>query len=133
MPNPGNTSSSTESPPANRFAKLSLITGTGAALILILMAAMGEMVMQWIGEIESLVLLVFQCCGIVVLAICAIVFGTLGLRDIEADPENEGGEEKSSDWYSSGGHLWRPGRARHRYGILRTRILRLGPLRACVL
>ena len=95
MPNPGNTPSSTESPPANRFAKLSLITGTGAALILILMAATGEMVMQWIGEIESLVLLVFQFCGIVVLAICAIVFGTLGLRDIKFDPENEGGKKKA--------------------------------------
>ena len=50
--------------------------------------------MQWIGEIESLVLLVFQCCGIVVLAICAIVLGALGLRDIKADPENDGGRKK---------------------------------------
>ena len=42
------------------FAKLSLITGTGAVVMVLLMVLTGELVMKWIGEIEALLLLVLQ-------------------------------------------------------------------------
>ena len=90
-----NSPSTTDSPPANRFAKLSLITGTGAVVMVLLMVLTGELVMKWIGEIEGLLLLVLQFLGIVLMAICAIVFGKIGLREIQAEPETQGGKKKA--------------------------------------
>ena len=51
--------------------------------------------MKWIGEIEGLLLLVLQFLGIVLMAICAIVFGKIGLREIQAEPETQGGKKKA--------------------------------------
>ena len=51
--------------------------------------------MKWIGEIEGLLLLVLQFLGIVLMAICAIVFGKIGLREIQAAPETQGGKKKA--------------------------------------
>ena len=95
MPASGNSPSTTDSPPANRFAKLSLITGTGAVVMVLLMVLTGELVMKWIGEIEALLLLVLQFLGIVLMAIGAIVFGKIGLREIQAEPETQGGKKKA--------------------------------------
>ena len=95
MPASENSPSTTDSPPANRFAKLSLITGTGAVAMVLLMVLTGELVMKWIGEIEALLLLVLQFLGIVLMAICAIVFGKIGLREIQAEPETQGGKKKA--------------------------------------
>ena len=95
MPASENSPSTTDSPPANRFAKLSLITGTGAVVMVLLMVLTGELVMKWIGEIEGLLLLVLQFLGIVLMAICAIVFGKIGLREIQAEPETQGGKKKA--------------------------------------
>ena len=95
MPAAGNSPSTTDSPPANRFAKLSLITGAGAVVMVLLMVLTGEMVMKWIGEIEALLLHVLQFLGIVLMAICAIVFGKIGLREIQAEPETQGGKKKA--------------------------------------
>ena len=95
MPALENSPSTTDSPPANRFAKLSLITGTGAVVMVLLMVLTGELVMKWIGEIEALLLLVLQFLGIVLMAICAIVFGKIGLREIQAEPETQGGKKKA--------------------------------------
>ena len=95
MPASENSPSTTDSPPANRFAKLSLITGTGAVVMVLLMVLTGELVMKWIGEIEALLLLVLQFLGIVLMAICAIVFGKIGLREIQAEPETQGGKKKA--------------------------------------
>ena len=95
MPASENSPSTTDSPPANQFAKLSLITGTGAVAMVLLMVLTGELVMKWIGEIEGLLLLVLQFLGIVLMAICAIVFGKIGLREIQAEPETQGGKKKA--------------------------------------
>ncbi len=95
MPASENSPSTTDSPPANQFAKLSLITGTGAVAMVLLMVLTGELVMKWIGEIEALLLLVLQFLGIVLMAICAIVFGKIGLREIQAEPETQGGKKKA--------------------------------------
>ena len=95
MPTSENSPSTTDSPPANRFAKLSLITGTGAVVMVHLMVLTGELVMKWLGEIEALLLLVLQSLGIVLMAICAIVFGKIGLREIQAAPETQGGKKKA--------------------------------------
>ena len=95
MPASENSPSTTDSPPANQFAKLSLITGTGAVAMILLMVLTGELVMKWIGEIEALLLLVLQFLGIVLMAICAIVFGKIGLREIQAEPETQGGKKKA--------------------------------------
>ncbi|MBB82173.1 MAG: hypothetical protein CMN02_14505 [Roseibacillus sp.] len=90
-----NSPSTKEGPPANRYAKLSLITGTGAVVMVLLVILTAEMVMKWIGEIEALTLYVLQFLGIVLLAICAIVFGKIGLREIQAEPETQGGKKKA--------------------------------------
>ena len=95
MPASENSPSTTDSPPANQFAKLSLITGTGAVAMVLLMVLTGELVMKWIGGIEGLLLLVLQFLGIVLMAICAIVFGKIGLREIQAEPETQGGKKKA--------------------------------------
>ena len=94
MPASENSPSTTDSPPANQFAKLSLITGTGAVAMVLLMVLTGELVMKWIGEIEGLLLLVLQFLGIVLMAIFAIVFGKIGLREIQAEPETQGGKKR---------------------------------------
>ena len=60
-----------------------------------LMVLTGELVMKWLGEIEALLLLVLQFLGIVLMAICAIVFGKIGLREIQAEPETQGGKKKA--------------------------------------
>ena len=95
MPDSGNSSSTTDSPPTNRFAKLSVITGTGAAVMVILMIPTAEIAQKLVGEIVALLIHVLQFVGIVVLAICAIVFGKVGLREIQADPETQGGKKKA--------------------------------------
>ena len=63
--------------------------------MVLLMVLTGEMVMKWIGEIEALLLHVLQFLGIVLMAICAIVFGKIGLREIQAEPETQGGKKKA--------------------------------------
>ena len=63
--------------------------------MVLLMVLTGELVMKWIGEIEGLLLLVLQFLGIVLMAICAIVFGKIGLREIQAEPETQGGKKKA--------------------------------------
>ena len=63
--------------------------------MVLLMVLTGELVMKWIGEIEALLLLVLQFLGIVLMAICAIVFGKIGLREIQAEPETQGGRKKA--------------------------------------
>ena len=69
--------------------------------MVLLMVLTGELVMKWIGEIEGLLLLVLQFLGIVLMAICAIVFGKIGLREIQAEPETQGGKkgsDRSRSW-----------------------------------
>ena len=63
--------------------------------MVLLMVLTGELVMKWIGEIEALPLLVLQFLGIVLMAIGAIVFGKIGLREIQAEPETQGGKKKA--------------------------------------
>lgn len=63
--------------------------------MVLLMVLTGELVMKWIGEIEALLLLVLQFLGIVLMAIGAIVFGKIGLREIQAEPETQGGKKKA--------------------------------------
>ena len=63
--------------------------------MVLLMVLTGDLVMKWIGEIEALLLLVLQFLGIVLMAICAIVFGKIGLREIQAEPETQGGRKKA--------------------------------------
>ena len=63
--------------------------------MVLLMILTAEVVMEWMGEIEALVMYVLQFGGIVFLAISAIVFGKIGLREIRTDPETQGGRKKA--------------------------------------
>ena len=63
--------------------------------MVILMIPTAEIAQKLVGEIVALLIHVLQFVGIVVLAICAIVFGKVGLREIQADPETQGGKKKA--------------------------------------